>query len=592
MQARRRAGNMAAPIPKPLSLMATRLFVTALLVVTAPVVLHAQPRTLAGLWAAAPRAQHIAPASSGPSSGALTIGLGAVAYHSIALAVDARGGQHAAYVHYAGGTGGQMPVYYAYCPATSDCGDAAAWQRVPIGTNETFVQMALTPGGRPRVLMHHETLATPWGGGETVYTYAECDDACLAESGWRRAQVVQNQNGGATNSADYAAHTFALDGQGRPRFVHQQALGTSAAFLAGCDTACSDAAHWWQRRLPLDAFGDRLKRSAFTIAPDGSFHLLTTIFTTLTTEALVYLACPATCAGASDWQVSAPLLDISGNDTHRTWTLAADRAGRPRFALAYSNTTAYAWCDAGCNEGAGWFAQQLAFGDRPSRYPTLVLDGQDRPRLAFQEMARTGLGYAWCESGCETDAADWRYTLAEDDDVLDDALPVAPLAGCQAGAWYGGYRPALALDGQGNPYLGYDAEHLMPCYRDPLHPEYGSDTRARWWTARVVFFPQPGGASTPETPAERPASRVSFAPAYPNPATSAATFSFTLPQSAPVQLAVFDALGRAVAVLVDETRAAGTHRVAWGSAHLPAGRYFARLRVGGQVQTQMVTLAR
>ncbi len=521
-------------------------------------------------------------------SGALFIGQGPVAYHSVSIAVDAAGGQHTAYVHYAGGEGGAMPVYYAYCPAAMACDDATAWQRVTIGTNETFVQLALTPEGRPRVLMHHETLATPWGGGETTYRYAECDADCTTESGWHSVQVLQNAYGGSTTSADYAPHSFALDPQGRPRFVHQQALGSVAAYYVGCDAACTDATQWWQRRLPLDHFGDGLKRSAFTISADGAAHLLTTVFLTLTTEALVYLSCPATCTTPADWQVSAPLLDISGNDTHRTWTLAADALGRPRFVLTYSNTTAYAWCDADCDEGANWYAQQLTFGARPIRYPALRLDAQSRPRLAFQEMEHTGLGYAWCTGACETDAADWRYGLAEDDDLLDQQMPIAPLGGCTPGAWYGGYRPALALDAQGNPYLAYDAEHLMPCYRDPQHPEYGSDTKARWWTSRIVYFPQPD-VSTPTTPVEPTPAGLRLDPAVPNPSRSQVTLTFWLPEAGPVLLALYDPLGRQVALLVDGVLPSGDHRVQTPTSALAAGVYVAVLLAGGQRQSQVLT---
>ncbi len=85
---------------------------------------------------------------------------------------------------------------------------------------------------------------------------------------------------------------------------------------------------------------------------------------------------------------------------------------------------------------------------------------------------------------------------------------------------------------------------------------------------------------------------VALAPAFPNPFARAATVGFALPETATVRLAVYDVLGREVAVLADERREAGSHEEVFDGSGLAGGVYLVRLVVGGQVQTQRVTLLR
>ncbi len=85
---------------------------------------------------------------------------------------------------------------------------------------------------------------------------------------------------------------------------------------------------------------------------------------------------------------------------------------------------------------------------------------------------------------------------------------------------------------------------------------------------------------------------VALAPAFPNPFARQATLGFALPTAAEVRLAVYDVLGREVAVLADGRQEAGEHAVVFDGAGLAGGVYLVRLDVGGQVQTQRLTLLR
>lgn len=61
---------------------------------------------------------------------------------------------------------------------------------------------------------------------------------------------------------------------------------------------------------------------------------------------------------------------------------------------------------------------------------------------------------------------------------------------------------------------------------------------------------------------------------------------------APTRLAVFDALGRTVALLVDGPRAPGEHRATWDASSWPPGVYVWRLTAGDRVETGRVTVVR
>ena len=89
---------------------------------------------------------------------------------------------------------------------------------------------------------------------------------------------------------------------------------------------------------------------------------------------------------------------------------------------------------------------------------------------------------------------------------------------------------------------------------------------------------------------------ITFAPAAPNPASSAVTLRFSLTQAARVSLAIFDPAGRRVREVTSGVASEGEHAFTWdrrdeAGRAAGAGVYFARLEVGGQVVTQkLVTL--
>jgi hypothetical protein len=77
---------------------------------------------------------------------------------------------------------------------------------------------------------------------------------------------------------------------------------------------------------------------------------------------------------------------------------------------------------------------------------------------------------------------------------------------------------------------------------------------------------------------------------YPNPFNPSTTIAYALPKQSAVTLEVFDVLGRSVAKLVDEVKAAGSHTASFDGANLSSGIYFYRLTAGGTAMAKKMMI--
>lgn len=105
-----------------------------------------------------------------------------------------------------------------------------------------------------------------------------------------------------------------------------------------------------------------------------------------------------------------------------------------------------------------------------------------------------------------------------------------------------------------------------------------------------VGFPITGtGIYVPVGVADRPSVQpavYNLAQNYPNPFNPATTLQFSLAQAGRVRLAVFNTLGKEVAVLIDKEMTAGLHRIDWSPENLSSGVYFYQISAGQFQQTR------
>ena len=125
---------------------------------------------------------------------------------------------------------------------------------------------------------------------------------------------------------------------------------------------------------------------------------------------------------------------------------------------------------------------------------------------------------------------------------------------------------------------------------DSEGPSFGPGTHSRG-SEEVRFSVQIArGVPTSGEPAV--ADEFGVETVFPNPSTDEATVRYRLGTPGPVRLAVYDLLGREVAVLVDGLQAAGQRDARFDGHALSSGTYLLRLEAGGTVHVRPITLVR
>lgn len=198
------------------------------------------------------------------------------------------------------------------------------------------------------------------------------------------------------------------------------------------------------------------------------------------------------------------------------------------------------------------------------------------------------------DSGCSKDNLAPPAPLALAGDFVPGALSLrwsASSAGDVAGyRIYRGKKPAFEPSPASLVAFATDTSHV-----DPVNePHY-------YRVAAVDVHGNEGPASDPQPVALAvgpfASAGLALAPPAPNPAMRATVVRFSLASSEGVRLAVYDAAGREVRLLVHGTLAAGRHEVAFdlrdaaGKA-LDAGVYFVSLRSGGMVRHSRLAVVR
>jgi len=104
------------------------------------------------------------------------------------------------------------------------------------------------------------------------------------------------------------------------------------------------------------------------------------------------------------------------------------------------------------------------------------------------------------------------------------------------------------------------------------------------WGLKFDYFTGAGNTN-PEIPKE-----FKLAQNYPNPFNPVTNIKYDLPKNSLVKLVVFDALGREVETLVNQTQLAGTYESVWNATQYPSGIYFYKLTTDKFIDTKKMIL--
>jgi hypothetical protein len=392
------------------------------------------------------------------------------------VAVDSAGGTHVAFYYYEPKID-QRPTHAVYAYCASQCDQDQSWHSVGFGDLVREVELELTPSGKPRLLI--TTDSTVYTGGKD-YAYAACDTDCTQPNGWTFVTIASGKTPaiGLDNDDELAQHAFELDSQGRPRFVYRDenyavSPAHSGLFYVACDARCDDPSQWRDALITTTtAYGvERVYHPALAFTADGRPRVVSAEFFPIGSgEArLVYIACETGCDDSAHWQ-KVELLPRGGG-SEPSADVEIDQNGNPRIAFyqeamlgGQGKRLFHLTCNGSCLQATSWTAVDLGLGTFNGQEPDLELDAQGRPRIAYADWDKGGIGIASCDGNCEAPAG-WRHTRLEDRDVLYRAWPVAYPPHCDGGLW-NSHTPSLVLPANGTPLVAFDATYYAHCLYD------------------------------------------------------------------------------------------------------------------------------
>lgn len=106
-----------------------------------------------------------------------------------------------------------------------------------------------------------------------------------------------------------------------------------------------------------------------------------------------------------------------------------------------------------------------------------------------------------------------------------------------------------------------------------------------------LSFTTVGGVAVERIGGEMPTAFELY-PSYPNPFNPETTITFDIPIESAVRLAIFDALGREVEVLVSDRLTPGRYEYSWDASDQPSGLFLYRLEAGAFSKTGRMVLVK
>jgi flagellar hook assembly protein FlgD len=100
---------------------------------------------------------------------------------------------------------------------------------------------------------------------------------------------------------------------------------------------------------------------------------------------------------------------------------------------------------------------------------------------------------------------------------------------------------------------------------------------------------------TESVPSKDPTHHLEVSPSFPNPAKSAATIDFSIPESGSVGIVIYDSKGNLIRSLEPRNCSSGKNEIIWdgldkSGAKIPSGAYFYEVRFKDEVQVRSMVV--
>jgi hypothetical protein len=168
-----------------------------------------------------------------------------------------------------------------------------------------------------------------------------------------------------------------------------------------------------------------------------------------------------------------------------------------------------------------------------------------------------------------------------------------------------GYADGMKVDSSGNVYCAGPGGiwvvspsgaylTLIATPQTPSNCAWGdADRKSLYITAQTSVYRTRPGIGTGVNEGRRNApDHFELQQNYPNPFNPRTGVKFQVPGVSTVKIAVYDMLGREVAVLVNEKKVPGTHEVSFDASGLSSGAYLYRFTAGNFVQARKMLVIR
>src|SRR5258708_844311 len=225
--------------------------------------------------------------------------------NSMSVGADSAGGMHAAFANLSTDTNGNFNAYYDYCAPGLDCANTSNWTVVNLlsvaasATTMDAAQLDLDAQGHPRLVI----VTSDFGAGSMDhFNYAACNSNCTIHASWTITEVANLAIGNNANIFNGNKHFFALDPQGRPRFIVDNGVNYEYHF---CNTA-STSANSWVTAPMVDSFVSVLAASYSSLRLTHSGEPRFAYYGTPggSAESLYYFWCHSACTNSANWTIS------------------------------------------------------------------------------------------------------------------------------------------------------------------------------------------------------------------------------------------------------------------------------------------------